>query len=101
MATLYIAEIDEMGLDSRGQPIMSAIAPSLNEQIVTISGSSAQSAVFNSQARFIELHPDAVCSVVIGDNPTATTANRRIGAGDTRYYTLRRTGLKVAVIANV
>jgi len=47
----------------------------------------------------VRLHADSVCSVLFGTNPTATTANARMAAGQTEYFGVAP-GMKVSVIAN-
>ena len=53
---------------------------------VTIGGSHAESNAFNTNTKMIRLHTDAICSVVIGLAPVATTADARMAANQTEYY---------------
>ena len=84
MSTLYISEFaNGFSLLGSGQaPIMPQ--PSLADQKVALSGSSAQSAAFQTGTKAILLSADASCSIVIGlttsGGPTATTTNFRIPA---------------------
>ena len=64
-----------------------------------MSGTSAQSSAFNAATRFIRVHTDAICSILIGSNPTATTAKKRLAADQTEYFAVN-SGDKIAAITN-
>lgn len=99
MATLYISEYSEAAFAqvARGLPV--AAEPPIAEQTVTLSGTSAQSAAFNAKTRIIRVHTDAICSVLVGSNPTATTAKKRLPADWTEYFAVQP-GDKIAGITN-
>lgn len=59
--------------------------PPLAEQVVDYSGGVAASSAVNAQTRIVRIHTDAICSVLFGTNPTATTAKGRMIAGQTEY----------------
>ena len=99
MATLYVSEYDFLPLDYYGRPMPAGKLPALAEQAVTISGSSTQSSAFNKATHWIEIHPDATCSIAGGANPTASAAARRIKQ-DERVYIAVTPGDKIAVITN-
>jgi hypothetical protein len=103
MSTLYIAEVEKLGLDSTGAGILAPLMPPAAEQTVGISGSSTQSDPFTSKTRFVQIHTDAICSIAFspqpGATPMATTSNQRLGAGETRFYAVNPGDL-VAVISN-
>lgn len=65
---------------------------------VTISGTSAQSAAFNSATRFIEVSVDVASRILVGTNPTATANNTYLAAGAI-YHCGVIPGQKIAVIA--
>jgi hypothetical protein len=65
---------------------------------VTIT-TATQSNAFGANTYLIEVSPDAICSILIGDNPTATTSNMRLVAGQVYYYVVRP-GQKISVITN-
>lgn len=98
MATVYISEFcDMLGL---GKGLGSlAKQPSIAEQTVAIGGGSVQSAAFNNGTTFIRVHTDAICSILIGENPTAVATKCRMAAGQTEYFAVRA-GHKIAVITN-
>jgi len=73
--------------------------PPLAEQVVAIGGASAQSAAFNAKTQMICVHADAICSISIGANPTATVDTRRLAANSTEYFEVQP-GHKLAVITN-
>lgn len=96
MATLYISEYAQLGF-SPSAPIV--VEPPLVEQTVSLSGSSAQSAAFGASTTMIRVHTDAICSILIGSNPTATTAKKRLPADHTEYFAVTP-GHKIAGITN-
>lgn len=99
MATLYISEYSEasFGQVARGLPIASE--PPITEQTVSLSGTSAQSAAFNAKTKVIRVHTDAICSVLVGADPTATTAKKRLPIDHTEYFAVQP-GDKIAGITN-
>jgi hypothetical protein len=97
MPTLWISEFEAMPLDSGlATPPISALPP-VAEQTRSISGSSAQSSAFNTRTRFVRLHTDTACHVVVGANPTATTGALKLPADATEYFGVTA-GHKIAVI---
>lgn len=105
MATLYISEYSHVAsVDSpRGPNGIAAQAPqepALASQTVAITGSTTQSSLFNKDTTLIRVHADAICSVEVSTNPTATTASKRLAAGQTEYFGVK-TGQRLAVISNV
>jgi hypothetical protein len=100
MATLYIAEIELLGLDAHGAEIMAPKMPPIAEQTVAIGMTTAASTnAFTTRTRFVQIHTDAVCSIAFGVAPVATTSNQRLAANETRFVTVNA-GDKVAVIVN-
>lgn len=95
---MYITEYATTLNQAGGVPI--ALEPALNDQTVTISGSSTQSAALKNNTQIVRLETDAICSVLFGASPTATAANRRMQAGDIEYFGVSAQGLKIAVISN-
>lgn len=98
MATLYITEYST-ALNETGY-IQVALEPEINSQTVAIGGSSAQSTALRNNTNLVRLETDGICSVLFGSNPTATTTNRRMQAGDIEYFGVSNQGLKIAVISN-
>lgn len=94
MATAYITEYGGTGAE-RAQI---AAAPAVASQTVAI-GSEAKSAAFNNNTRLIRVHVDAICSVLIGPSPTATTSSARMAADSTEYFGVNP-GDKISVISN-
>lgn len=98
MATLYITE--HVGIRQQDGVVQAAQRPGLRQQTVLIGGSSAQCALpFKDDTRLLRVHTDAICSISIGTNPTATAADSRMAADQTEYFTVRP-GDKIAVITN-
>lgn len=98
MATLYITEFASMGVAGGGSPQIAAMPP-LAEQAIAI-GAETDSAAFNAQTKFVRLHPDAICSIVIGaGNPVAATTKLRLAANTTEYFGVQP-GQVLSVIAN-
>lgn len=98
MAYLFITEYDRLGTDTRTD-VEVGREPALATQRVAISGSSAQSAAFNANTKFVRIHTDQICSILFGANPTATTSTTRLAADSTEYFGVTG-GHKVAVINN-
>ncbi len=80
MAIVYITEYAGIAV-----PTQAPSEPPVNEQTVAIGASSAQSKPFTANTRLIRVSVDAICSVVVGANPTATTTNGRFAANQTEY----------------
>lgn len=100
MATLYITEFSGAEVQ-HGVLVPVAFAPALAEQTRSISGSSAQSSAVNAATTVIRLHTDAICSIAIGTNPTATTSTMRMAADTTEYFAVPKgQSYKVAAITN-
>ena len=77
------------------------------EYTVNISGSSTQGPLFSIYTALVRVHTDSICSVAIGNNPTATTTNKRLAANQTEYFGVGAVGQvstgsqQIAVILNV
>lgn len=101
MAVLYIAEYGQMAVGYNGGGAIAApFESSLKaEQTVAIGGTTTQSSAFSDTTVLIRVHTDAICSIAIGSNPTATTGKKRMAAGTTEYFGVTP-GHKIAVISN-
>ena len=99
MPLLDITEYGELAAAGRGSLIMAGQEPNIRNQQVEIAGASAQSGAFSDVTRFVRIHAEAACRVSVGDNPTASSASMRMGAGGTEYLGVTP-GLKIAVIAS-
>lgn len=98
MAKFYITEFTKAASSGDiGGLVPIAQVPSITTQVITHTGSSVQSAGFDANTRFIRVHTDGICHIVVGDNPTATTSNMRMSADQTEYFGVRP-GQKLAVI---
>lgn len=97
MATVYITEYQK--LSGSGTPFQAPLEPPNASQTVAIGGSTVQSAVFNKHTYLIRVHTDAICSIEVGANPTATAASKRFAANQTEYFAVTPT-LRLAVITN-
>lgn len=98
MATLYVAEFGGTNND-HGRGGSAAQSPPITEQTVSIGGASTPSSAFSAGTTLIRVHTDAICSIKIGSNPTASATTARMTAGQTEYYGVRP-GDKIAVITN-
>lgn len=99
MANLYISEYAAVGLSSYG-PMPIAVEPALVEQVIAYTGTSAQSAAFSANTRYIRVHTDSICSVLVGVNPTAVaTTCKRLNANQTEYFAVPAS-YKIAAITN-
>ena len=99
MPTLDITEYPELSATGRGHMVMAGQEPALRTQQVSIEVTSSQSQALGDITRFVRLHAEVPCRVAVGDNPTASSASMRRGAGGTEYLGVTP-GLKIAVIAS-
>ena len=99
MAVLFITEYASITRDGRGVMAPAAQEPALASQTVAIGGSSTQSSAFNAATNFIRVHTDAICSIAVGANPTASATTARMAADQTEYFGVIP-GHKIAVITN-
>jgi hypothetical protein len=94
-ATLYVTEF-------KGSPPLSVYyqagqPPAVASQIIAITGTSAQSAAFNTLTGLIRVATDTACVIEIGGtNPTAVTASAFLPAGAVEYFVVLP-GAKIAV----
>jgi len=98
MSTLYIKEHEQMPQMAGAPQIWKE--PALVEQTpVTVSGTSAQSAAFNAQTKFITIVCDGIFSYLVAADPTAATTNFRVQAGEMLTFAVTP-GQKIAAITN-
>ncbi len=100
-ATLYISEFPN-GVTPVGSLVSTYTPPqpSIADQTVAISGTSAASAAFNAKTHVVALVCDEGCSVSFtGASPTATTSNFLLQQGVTYLFGVAPGG-KVAAIEN-
>ncbi len=100
-ATLYISEFPN-GVTPVGSLVSTYTPPqpSIADQAVAISGTSAASAAFNTKTHVVALVCDEGCSVSFtGASPTATTSNFLLQQGVTYLFGVSP-GAKVAAIEN-
>ena len=104
MSLFYIAEYENCVFDARGESVLAPEEPAILDQppINFTDGQSHPSQPFNSKTRFVMIHTDAVCSYVVGTGtPQATTSNKRMGVGETRFFGVKPGAtLSLAVILN-
>lgn len=98
MAVVYITEYARAGLTPR-TGILAAEEPPVATQTVAITVGSVQSSVFNASTTFVRVATDAVCSVLFGANPTATSTSPRFAANSVEYFAVMP-GQRLAVITN-
>ena len=97
MATLQIIEYASIGNDARGLVPQVAQLPALATQNITISGTSAQSAAFNKDTRFVCLIGDVAYRFLAGSNPTASSTDQRRPADSPEYFGVTPS-IKIAAI---
>jgi hypothetical protein len=100
MAKLYVTEFQKMGhaensADIGGVPQVARL-PALTTQVVTYTTSTA-SAAFGADTRFIRVHTDAACHILVADTPTATTSHLKMVADQTEYFAVTP-GQKIAAV---
>lgn len=95
-ATCKISEYANLVMDEAGRIVPVAVEPSITTQNVTYT-SSAQSAAFNANTRFIRIVCDAKAHYVFSANPTATAAAPYLAADAPEYFGVARgSSLEVA-----
>ena len=92
---LYISEYTQNTIDL---PVLAA-EPSTATQKVDFTAGATQSSAFRNDTKLVRIHAEAICSVRFGTNPTATTADMRMVAGQTEYFKTSP-AFKLSVIAN-
>ncbi len=98
MAKVYITEhTDPSVYNGNMKPV--AYLPPLATQTVAIGAGSLQSNAFSDKTKMIGVHTDAICSIEVGSNPSATANSRRLAANATEYFEVSP-GHKIAVITN-
>ena len=116
MAVLYItgyAQLTQLVGDAGQMPDENT---KTEEQTVAIGAGSVQSATLASGTKYVRLHCDAVCSILVGygtvgspPNPTALTTSQRFAANQTEFKGVPNNGngsgnnlvqVKIAVIQN-
>ncbi len=97
MATFTIVEYQRLASDeARTDLLPLPLEPPVAVQtVITLSSTSQQSAQFDPSTRLIEITTDAVTHILVGTNPTATTACTRLDPG--LYYRAVKGGQKIAV----
>ena len=99
MATLYITEINALGYDSVLGAIPAPRVPPVAEQAISIGVASEQSNEFNQNTNIVMVNTDTACSLAFGPDPVSNTTAHRMGANETRFYSVIP-GQRLAVIAN-
>lgn len=97
MAKAYVTELTALATRV-SMPTPIAQMPPIAEQTVTFT-TTTQSNAFGATTRFIRVHTDAICSIAIGSNPTATTSTMRLPADTIEYFGVSA-GDKIAFVTN-
>lgn len=79
MATLWIKEHTSKP-QMQGSPDIWSEPAAVEQTPITISGTSAQSAAFNVNTKFITITSDSAFCYLVASNPTAATTNFRVAA---------------------
>lgn len=101
MAFLYVTEFVTTGRDSAaGVPVGHGGSWRENPASpISIGGSNAESTAFGPNTSLIRVHTDAICSILVGVSPAATTGNARMAANQTEYFAVQG-GQQISVISN-
>jgi hypothetical protein len=91
MATLYITEFGRTTITGVTGPATQVatpapLVPPVAEQVISLSGTSTQSAAFQNDTTLVMVSTDAPCCLAWGANPTATLSAQRMAANETRFY---------------
>jgi hypothetical protein len=95
----YIGTASVGRFSSSGAAVPIAQEPGVNQTVMTISGTHAESAPFGKNTRLIRVHTDAICSIEFGDSPVAGTGGCRLAANQTEYFGVSP-GQKLSVVAD-
>lgn len=97
MATLYVTEYYLLATVPNN-PGQVPQEPPLADYTVSFG---SMSPPFQPGTRIVRLHSDAICSVLLGQNPSATTTNGRFAANQTEFRGVPEgQGFRVSVVAN-
>jgi hypothetical protein len=97
MAFVYVTEYSQLG---GGGAMQVPMDPPIADYRVAFG---AAGAAFNTATRFIRVHADAICSVIVGPATglSAAATNRRFAAGQTEYVAVpQNQGYALACITN-
>lgn len=96
---LFITEFTQEGMDALGRVMPCAKQLPVEQQKISVTGASAQSAALNAETTLIRLHSTVACLVRFGGNPVATADDMPLAANQTEYFCVQaNSGLKIAVI---
>jgi hypothetical protein len=99
MSLLYVTEYAGIGFTQVGGAFTAVpIEPPLADYTVVFGSASP---VFQPSTILVRLACDAVCSVLIGLSPVASTTNGRLAANQTEYRGVPAKGFQVSVVSNV
>lgn len=96
MAKVYISEFAYIGGDS-GANVPVGKAPALANQVITPTGTSAQSAALNPATQYVRAVSDVPVCVACAPNPVATANSMLLPANTPEYFGVAG-GNKLAVI---
>lgn len=100
MGNLYITEYVRMGRDVDGKAIPVGEEPGTDQPVVVYT-THIESAAFSSKTVLVRVHTDAICSILFGTAPVATTGNKRLAANQTEYFSvIPGSGLKLSAVTN-
>lgn len=86
MATLYITEFDTVALTKHGAHLPAGQMPPRAQQTVQVVPSAQQSNPFDPKTKFIRVHTDVPAHIQIGESPSATSNDLRLGQDHTEYF---------------
>lgn len=82
---LFLTEYRDLARDTGSNFLAAGMEPSIAEQAMTVTGTTAQSTAFNAQTSYVMVHAQEAVCLAWGTNPTATTVKQRMAAGETRF----------------
>lgn len=91
--------VTEFSLFAPGGVQIAKLPPLVTPQNITVTGTSAQSAVLSGDTKMIRAWCDTQSAIEVGANPTASaTVSTPLSAGFAEYFNIDTTGQKVAFI---
>lgn len=101
MAFLYISEFQHLGFDGSSSPVLSPKVPAAVEQQLPIDGGQHASSAWGNTTHFIMVNTDVACCLAFAESgvPTAVNSAHRLGANETRFYTVKAGGTLAVILA--
>ena len=85
---LFINEYASIGSDRFSYGVAAPAEPAVAAHSMAVTGASTASNVFHETTGFVMIHAQEATCLAFGTAPVAVTTAGRIGAGETRFYSV-------------